>query len=103
MNNCPKCGKELPAGVKFCKYCGAELVVPVAPQIQQEPPTKKSSKTLIIAIVAVLLVALIVLGVLFIPDLLDKKGEEESTKKENQVVTDVGSDKEIVTKPNEKE
>ena len=28
---CPKCGKEVRAGAKFCGYCGAPLVSPPAP------------------------------------------------------------------------
>lgn len=33
---CPKCGKELPEGTKFCIYCGIKLELPTAP-VKEEP------------------------------------------------------------------
>ena len=44
---CHGCGKQLPAGISFCPYCGADLNAPfeepktVAPVIQPEPEPKR--------------------------------------------------------------
>lgn len=82
---CPKCGKELADGVKFCKYCGTEIVVQSGIQQSQQKTPAKSSKKVMIAVIAVLLVALIVLGVIFIPKFLDKKDDvEKTTEKSSQ-------------------
>ncbi len=37
--NCPKCGKEIPDGAKFCKFCGAQMgeTVAVSQQTASEP------------------------------------------------------------------
>lgn len=95
---CNKCGNEYPDNVPYCPYCtnNAQQQAPV--QYAQQPvqyaqpapvatmPPKKKSKLPII-IVAVLLVAAIVAGVIFLPGMLkkdgeDAKGEGQETPKE---------------------
>jgi uncharacterized RDD family membrane protein YckC len=40
MPYCPKCGKEVPAGAKFCASCGAELqAATAAPTSTYSPPS----------------------------------------------------------------
>ena len=93
MITCPKCGRELADGARFCKFCGSQVLQTNMQNNTQRPvqnirvttpapKKKKSSKGIITAIIAVLLVALIVLGIIFIPDLLDKKKDEDLTDKE---------------------
>ena len=100
---CPNCKKELADGTKFCKFCGTPVTQTNAPKPvpsnvpkQATPPApqkKKSSKKIIIAIVAVLLAAIIALGIIFIPDLLKGKKEDNIEEKLAEVL------KESTTKP----
>lgn len=90
---CPKCNRQLPDGVKFCTYCGSPLMqntpqypmntpaqnppVPMSQvnvQINQKNVSDKKRNIAVPLIVSVLLVAAIVCGIIFLPDLLDKKG-----------------------------
>ena len=91
MTTCPKCGRELADGARFCKFCGSQVLQTNMQNNTQRPvqniqvttpapKKKKSSKGIIIAVIAVLLVALIVLGVIFIPDLLGKKDLTDKEK-----------------------
>ncbi|MBE6782722.1 MAG: zinc-ribbon domain-containing protein [Ruminococcaceae bacterium] len=96
MITCPKCGKQLADGARFCKFCGSQVPQinvqnPVqnnaqipAREIQVTAPApekKKSSKGIVIAIVAIVLIAAIVLGIIFLPDLFGEK-EADLTDKE---------------------
>lgn len=67
---CPKCGKELKDGSKFCQFCGSKMeaepvVIPqeavtVAPPVQEKRSTGSGAKVglIVVAVVAVLLLAL---------------------------------------------
>ena len=62
MINCPSCGKQLPDGSRFCKFCGSPVSqMPQVPvQINAQKPAsqnkkKKSAKKVILAIIAIIL------------------------------------------------
>lgn len=72
---CKFCGKELPDESKFCPYCMGKFVDETQVAVPQKQ--KKSSKKLIIAIVAVVcVIALVITGVLVVPPMLNKSGDQ---------------------------
>ena len=93
MITCPECGKELADGARFCKFCGSQVLQTNMQNNTQRPvqniqvttpapKKKKSTKIVLIAIISIILVVAIVLGIIFIPDLIGKKKDEDLTDKE---------------------
>ena len=73
---CKNCGKELPAESSFCPYCMTKFTQ-VTEIVPDTPEKKKSNKKLIIAIVAVVcVIALVITGVLVVPPMLNKSGDQ---------------------------
>ncbi|MBE6782706.1 MAG: zinc-ribbon domain-containing protein [Ruminococcaceae bacterium] len=91
MVTCPKCGKQLPDGSKFCKFCGNQVAMmpsqtapaySTVPQKQNNNKAsankKKSPKNIIFAIIAVILVVAIAVTGWFLWDHFGGKKDEES-------------------------
>lgn len=85
MTTCPKCGKMVIAGTKFCMYCGTKLTAESAPSGQQplqspqpQPvPQKKSSFSgVLIFFMLLLLAAGGYFGYRYYMDLQEKKQQE---------------------------
>ncbi|MBE6782388.1 MAG: zinc ribbon domain-containing protein [Ruminococcaceae bacterium] len=92
---CPKCGKQLADGAKFCKFCGSATIQPqpqapvhndVQSNVQkpapQKPKKKKSSKNIVLAIIAVILVIAIAVGGWLLWDVIGEKKKEDLTDEE---------------------
>lgn len=74
---CTNCGRELPEGTKFCKYCGTPQEAPPTPSTPPMPaPVKKKSSGPKIALAAVALIAVIAAAVILTPFALKKVNEK---------------------------
>jgi uncharacterized membrane protein YvbJ len=60
---CPKCGKEIPDGSKFCPYCGYQIAkVKGEERVQTIELTSKRLKKQLLYSVALIIVGLILVG-----------------------------------------
>lgn len=41
---CHNCGKQLPAGIRFCPYCGVDLKAPFTPQQSEPQPSAQATQ-----------------------------------------------------------
>lgn len=70
---CSNCGKELPDGTKFCRYCGQQQEdLIIAP-----PPEKKPKKTLKIILIAAAFLIVILAAVLITPFCMQKFNQKQ--------------------------
>ncbi len=108
---CYKCGRQLPDGTKFCKFCGTPLTqqppvqnvnMPVREFPQQmpmkpaAPQKKKSTKKIIIAIIAVILVIAIVVGGIFFFRWKKKEAEIKESSEHLEQILEESTTKPIV-------
>ena len=115
MLNCPKCGRQLRDGIKFCTACGTPILRttvannmqrPVNRPVQDNQPrafsnnlnfpinenSNKKIKTITISAVSLVLVALVVCGIVFSRDIINGKNVPETA--DSEIV-------EVSQKPNE--
>lgn len=69
---CPKCGKELEAGSKFCTGCGSPIgnaaTVNVAPKVQEKRTKKKKKRILVPIFLTVVLIAVLGAGIVIVKE-----------------------------------
>lgn len=104
---CPYCGKEVPAGSKFCDGCGAKLEAVSQPETTVSPdafnyqggyqpaPKKKTGLIVTIIIVSVLLIAGIIVGII----LLTGGKKDDNNSEGNKENIDINENNENVVEP----
>jgi len=80
---CPSCGKQIPAGSKFCPYCGAKMTT-----VEEQKPLRKKIRKVRLSIVLIPIVALvIVFSLLIYFNFFPRVNPEKSTNYENKGLT----------------
>lgn len=89
---CPKCGKDLPDNVKFCKYCGSEIKN--KRNLSHAPISTgddEKSKNIVIIGLVVLIVVLVVVFAAVGVGLFNGSNDSSSSDASSSVVGDSGS------------
>ncbi len=70
---CPKCNTILKQGTRFCTVCGTDTTQVVSqPKKRAKKPVKNLKKKVLISVIAVVLIVSIVLGIMYVPGLINR-------------------------------